>query len=191
MARALMAVVSRVGSVVKGSVGKLGQKVASAAVKNGARNAALKTALSTAKKAAFQIATAAAVNAVFAPSLNGAGGRPVQFTADPNAPIPLVIGRAASGGEIVARMLSGPGGGNKFETFFGVLSFAGDAGAIEAIEAFKANEYELEFHPTTHKPSEGGYVFYQDVMHQWTQLGAVGDPAFTDFEFTPADWTTL
>lgn len=188
MGKAIASFLSKVGAtVVKGAKvgGKLAQGAAKTGIDNAARGAALKAAL---KEAVVQVAVGAVVSAAFAPSLGGAGGRPVQFTADPNAPIPLVMGRMGTGGLIVAQLLSGPNAGNKFENFFGVLSFAGDAGPVEAIESFSANDNILEFDAGTHQPS-GTFHLYDHVMFQWTQLGAVGDAAFTAHEYTPTDWT--
>ena len=191
MASAVAWVVRIVGSVIKVAGSKLAQKAVLVAAKNGVKHAVLKAAVAVARKAAFQLAAAAAVTAIFKPDIGGASGRPIQFTADANSPIPLIMGRMATAGSIVRRTLSNAvGAGVSYEVFFGVLTLAGDAGPVEEIEAFFANGFELQFDPGTAQPSLGPNLYYQSVMWQYTRLGASTDSAMTFSHVNPSDWTT-
>jgi hypothetical protein len=74
------------------------------------------------------VATTAAVSALLAPDVAAAQGHPTEWAADPNAPIPFVMGRRAHGGQIVYRDTFGPD--NRYQGVVTVYSGAGPVNAM-------------------------------------------------------------
>jgi hypothetical protein len=79
-------------------------------------------------EAAILVAGTAALNALTAPEVAANEGRPTDWSADPNAPIPFVMGRRALGGQIVYRDTFGPD--NRYQGIVTVYSGAGPVNAM-------------------------------------------------------------
>jgi len=150
--------------------------------------------------AALNLLGAAAVSALMAPSV-GRGGSPIQFKADPAAPISGVMGRFGVGGRQVHANTWGKD--NLYLSFAVALSL----GPIQSIEAFTANGVAVTF------PGAQGLAAsvepYKDKMWQTRRLGlptdaylspptgvADGSPAMTEWTsahtlpgFAHAFWT--
>lgn len=146
------------------------------------------------------LAISAAASALMAPNV-GQGGSPIQFKADPAAPISGVMGRFGVGGRQVHANTWGKD--NLYLSFAVALSL----GPIQSVEAFTANGVEVTF------PGAQGLAAavepYKDKMWQTRRLGlptdaylspptgvSDGSPAMTEWTsshtlpgFAQAFWT--
>ena len=77
---------------------------------------------------AVNVAVSVAATALLAPDAAAADGRATDWSADPNAPIPFVMGRRALGGQIVYRDTFGPD--NRYQGIITVYSGAGPVNAM-------------------------------------------------------------
>lgn len=109
----------------------------------------------------------------------GAAGTQVDFQADPQAGIPLVIGRTGTAGKIVHVMTTGAERKNGHLAYKVVLS----AGPIEGVESFRANDVPISF--TGDAAQTGKYL---NQMWLRTDLGAKPQAANVPGGYDPA-WT--
>ena len=151
--------------------------------------------------ASIEVGALAAVSALVSPhpAVNTAGS-PQQFKPDPNAGLPVVMGRYGVGGNLVYETTSGGGNstaagakGNEYLTSFVILSALGP---VQAFETLRFNDTILTFDPNgqacnggyipedevqawnpgyRHQNADGSYVNnnYQDRAWQNLQLGAL------------------
>lgn len=124
-------------------------------------------ALGGAAKIGVELAAVAALAAVTTPKIQAASGTPLQFKADPEASIPLVLGRTATAGNIVYMGADGPK--NEYLSYITVLSL----GQCQGIESFGANDDPVTF---SSNAAVGDYV---NVMWQYQQNGTDSETAFS------------
>lgn len=92
----------------------------------------------------------------------GGGGTQTDWAADPNAKIPIVLGRTGVGGNIVYRKGSGDGDRNKYQTLTTVLSL----GPIDSIGTFYCDRKA-----TTFSGSVANGIYFERLWRD-TQIGA-------------------
>ncbi|MDB5458159.1 MAG: hypothetical protein JWP92_3744 [Caulobacter sp.] len=119
--------------------------------------------------------------------IGGVAGSQVDFAADPNAPIPYLVGRSGTGGRIIYATTGEAK--NRNILYNTVLSGGGPIGGFDS---FKAADETVTFSPLTEAATGGAYNLR---MWQRRQLGATPSAALmppntTDFavlsEWTPA-----
>lgn len=113
--------------------------VATALIAVGVPEAAAFAVATTAVQLAATTALTSAVTALTTPGINSAGS-PLEFRADPDAPIPYIMGETATGSLIIHENTTNDGE-NKWLHVFGVLSL----GPIESIDSFSANDIPVTF----------------------------------------------
>ena len=138
--------------------------------------------------AALNMAVSTVVSVAFKPSLASTSGAPLDFKADPGAPVPFCVGRTATGGSSVYAEVFG-GSNAKFLRFVIVLS---GGGPIEAIESFTSNERAETFGGGSGRNAVG---YYHDFMYMDYKLGTqpetAHDVVIPPWGSTPsATWTT-
>jgi len=115
-------------------------------------------------------ATVASISSLASRPKIGSGGGQVPLKLDPNAPIPVVLGRSATGGYLIYR--SGFEAKNKQLGLISCLS----TGPVQAIESFLANDVPVNFsgvYPT----ASGGQ--WSGKMRQWRRLGDQSESAYS------------
>lgn len=152
--------------------------------------------LSLSAGAAATIATIATVASVAASVLSVAAaltakkptaqatGSPTQFTADPDAGIPLVVGRTGTAGNIVMRKAwdTRDAGDNDRQAFISILSL----GPVAAIDSFTSDKAPVSFSAGAALGAFAGFMWLT------TQLGATPEAAAMTFGAgagTPPGWT--
>ncbi|UYY60098.1 hypothetical protein [Sphingomonas sp. S2-65] len=114
-----------------------------------------------------------------------ATGSQTQFAADPDAGIPLVLGRTGTAGNIVMRkgFNTKDDGDNDRQSFVSVLSL----GPVKSVGSFKAEKVPVNFNAT------GGAIgAFAGFMWAMTQIGALPEPAALGFGAgagSPPGWT--
>ena len=96
------------------------------------------TLVSVASQAAVSMAINAAMS-VLSPKV-GAAGRPVDWTLDPNGPIPFALGRVGVAGSAISKATFGPDKMN-----YGAVSVISGAGPIDAYESYTADDLLVTF----------------------------------------------
>lgn len=156
------------GSAATGTIS--GALAGTAAVSVATTAASGATLLSTLGSAAFNLAVSTVLSVAFKPDVASASGAPLDFKADPEAPVPFVIGRTATGGSTVYAEVFG-GDKARFLRFIVALSAAGP---IESVEApFRSNEQDVTF------SSRNAVGYYHDKMYMDYKLGAQPETAHT------------
>jgi hypothetical protein len=171
-----MSKVLRTAAVIVGAVALIATGVGAAAgaglLGTGLSAAVVSSAAATIASVATVAAAALSVAATLtekaaAPAL---GGLATKFKADPQAPIPYVVGRTLIGGYIVHRVSFNNLASDvpNFQSFVAVLS---GAGPIDAIEEFRVDGSVVAF-------SSGNAVgYFNGYMMQTQQLGASPESA--------------
>lgn len=120
--------------------------------------------------AVFAISAAAniGVAAIMAPQV-GAGGSPTEWSADPDAPEPFVMGRRGVAGKIVHRKAWGKD--NRYQSLVSVLSCAGP---INRFESFTADGETCTFSGPYGRQTSGTW---KDIFWRDTRLGNQPDTA--------------
>jgi hypothetical protein len=113
--------------------------------------------------AAVAVGTSAASNALAPKPKVGSGGSPVDFRANPDAPVPFLMGHMATTGTQVHANVGGDK--NKYLSFYTVLSAGGP---IHQILGFTANDTAVSF---TADAGEGASGYYLNRMWQKQALG--------------------
>lgn len=113
-----------------------------------------------------------------------ATGSPTQFTADPDAGIPLVVGRTGTAGNIVMRKAwdTRDAGDNDRQAFISVLSL----GPVAGIDSFTSDKAPVSFSAGAALGAFAGF------MWMTTQLGAMPEAAAMTFGSgagAPPGWT--
>ena len=105
-------------------------------------------------------------------------GSPTQWSANPDAGIPIALGRTRCDGQIIYRRAYGTD--NKYQTLVTILSL----GSVQSIDTLLVDNAA--------KTVSGGIVDIDDrgKMYEVRQLGACPSPAFTIPPATPDGWTT-
>jgi hypothetical protein len=171
-----MSKVLRTAAIVVGAVALVATGVGIAAgaglFGTGLTSAVVSSVASTVATYATVAATALSIGATLtqkagAPSL---GGYATKFKADPQAPIPYVVGRTLVGGYIVHRVSFNNLASDvpNFQSFVAVLS---GAGPIDAIESFSVDGSAVTF------SSGNATGYFAGYMQQTTQLGASPESA--------------
>lgn len=119
--------------------------------------------------AAFQLAVSTALSVAFQPTMGSTGGMVVKWRADPNAGVPYVLGRTATGGSMVMKDVYGGEKAKHFHTV-SVLSI----GPIQGIEKFYANDVL-----TTFDGNRKAVGYYRDNMWRDYKLGNPVEAAHT------------
>lgn len=118
------------------------------------------------------INTALSVASLFvkpkAPATNGGS---VEFRADPNAGLPIILGRCATGGKVVHANTYGDVA--QYLSYHAVLSAAGP---IEAIDEFRSNNKVHTFDSGTWASTD---AFFSNTMWQGQKLGAQPETAWS------------
>lgn len=96
------------------------------------------TLVSVASQAAVSMAVSAAMS-LLSPKV-GAGGRPVDWTLDPNGPIPFAFGRVGVAGAVIHKATFGPD-----KMFNGFVSVLSGAGPIDGYESYTADDLLVQF----------------------------------------------
>jgi hypothetical protein len=96
------------------------------------------TLVSVASQAAVSMAINAAMS-VLSPKV-GAAGRPVDWTLDPNGPIPFALGRVGVAGSAITKATFGPDKMN-----YGAVSVVSGAGPIDGYESYTADDLLVTF----------------------------------------------
>lgn len=96
------------------------------------------TLVSVASQAAVSMAINAAMS-LLSPKV-GAGGRPVDWTLDPNGPIPFAFGRVGVAGAVIHKRTFGPDKMN-----YGLVSVLSGAGPIDGFESYTADDLQVTF----------------------------------------------
>ncbi len=117
-----------------------------------------------------ETAALAGISALISPHPNvNTGGSPQQFKPDPNASIPVIMGRYGVGGNLVYQTTSGGSNkaaagarGNEYLTSFVIL---GGLGPYQAFETLRFNDTILTFDPNG-QACNGGYIPYDEVQ-EW------------------------
>lgn len=110
----------------------------------------------------------AGIAALTTPRVGAAEGRPTQWSADPDAPIPFVFGRRALAGQIVHRDTFGPD--NRYQ---GIVTVYSGGGPINAFGDTIVDSVARTFTGETMNGSPTGGLYRQ------TRLGAQPDTALT------------
>jgi hypothetical protein len=172
------------------SAGVLGATASAAAAGSAAALASATGGFISAAATVASIATAAAAGLSVAAQLTARppllGGSATRFKADKDAGLPYVIGRTATGGNIIYRRTHNTAGYSlpDLQTFVVALSCAGP---VQAIESFAADRVPVAF-------SSGAAIgTYATWMFQTQQLGASPESAalrVTPGGTLPPGWTT-
>jgi hypothetical protein len=140
----------------------------------------LSTAAASAVAAGFTVATSL-VTGLLAKKPS-AGGSQTDWSADPNASIPLVFGRTGVGGNVVYRKGSGDADKNKYETVTTVLSL----GPIDAYETLYCDRKAVLFSGTSAITAP-----YDGYLWQAHQIGACPEAAALNTGIgTKPGWTS-
>jgi hypothetical protein len=175
-------------ALVATGVGAVASAAAAGATATGVASAAggIAAAASTVASIATATAAAASLGAAVTARPPPLGGNATRFKADKDAGIPYVMGRTATGGNIIYRRTHNTAGYAlpDLQSFAVVLS---GAGPINAIESFQADRVTVSF-------SSGAAVgSYAGWMWQTQQLGASPESAalrVTPGGTLPPGWTT-
>ena len=136
-----------------------------------------------AASAALQVATYATISAVSTPSVAAAEGRPTEWSADPDAPIPFIFGLRGVAGQIVHRDTYGPD--NRYQ---GIVTVYSGAGPINAYGSFYVDGTAKTF---TGEIMDGTPV---NSLYRQTKTGAQPDTVLTSpsvsGSYTLTGWTS-
>lgn len=116
----------------------------------------------------IEIAATAALTALATPSVAAAEGRPTEWSADPDAPIPFVFGLRGVSGQIVHRDTFGPD--NRYQ---GIVTVYSGGGPINAYGDFYVDGTVRTF---TGEVMDGTPI---NALYRQTKLGAQPDTALT------------
>ena len=163
MPQAIPFVVSAVTTAFTTAVHALTVPLVSAGLTKGVASGIAAFAVKTAAFTALSAATAA-----IAQPRTGAAGNPLDFRADPAAPIRGLMGRCGTGGNKIYGEVWGKK--NLYLSMMATLSL----GPCEEIEAFYANGALVTFPGTSGAVTSG---FYTDCMWQEQKLGLPSDGA--------------
>lgn len=108
----------------------------------------------------------------------GTGGNQTDWSADPNSPIPIAIGRTGTGGKIVHRMEWGTN--NEWQALTTVLS---GCGPVDAIERTYADRVLCNF------AGKAATAPYAGWLWQDTQVGLTPEPDQLVANGVPPGWT--
>ena len=138
--------------------------------------------IETASLVAVNVAVSAVATALLAPDAAAAAGRATDWSADPNAPIPFVMGRRALGGQIVYRDTFGPD--NRYQ---GVVTVYSGAGPVNSMGALILDGVAQTFTGETMDSTPINKLFRK------TRLGAQPDTVLTTpsvpGSYTLSTWT--
>lgn len=141
--------------------------------------AAVTTAIVT---TAVNAGISAALTAALAPSVAAAQGRPTEWSADPDAPIPFVLGLRGVAGQIVHRDTYGPD--NRYQ---GIVTVYSGGGPINAYGSFYVDSTAKTF---TGEIMDGTPI---NSLYRQTKLGAQPDTVLTSptvsGSYTMSGWT--
>jgi hypothetical protein len=158
-----------------------------AAVSIGTGTIALSGALGIGAAVSAWSTVASVVSLASRPKIPQASGGQVSLKLDPQAPIPVALGRTATGGYIIYRAGFGPK--NKHLAIISALS----TGPIQAIEDFYANDIQCTFTSTSAGPTTTSGQ-WTNKMRQFRLLGATSDAAYDlavpPFEAELPGWTS-
>jgi hypothetical protein len=152
------------GAGTGAAAGAVGTGVTTAALiaPNAAAALATGSIWTTIGSAALNMAISSAISIAFKPDVASTSGAPLDFKADPESPVPFVIGRTATGGSTIYAEVFG-GDKARFLRFVVVLSAGGP---IEGVEApFRANEQDVTF------VSRNAVGYYNNKMYMDYKLG--------------------
>uniref|UniRef100_UPI0028991E2B hypothetical protein n=1 Tax=Brevundimonas sp. TaxID=1871086 RepID=UPI0028991E2B len=116
--------------------------VTTAVATTAAATAAKVGVMATMKTIAFKALTNLAISAAMSalqPQV-GAAGRPVEWTLDPDGPIPFAAGRVGVAGAVVHKETFGPD-----LMYYGLVSVLSGAGPIDGFETFKGDDETVTF----------------------------------------------
>jgi len=157
MADPISATFAAIGSAIASATAATASGLIALGVGAGAAKAIASFVIPTLINAALSIGAAA----LLAPDVNREGS-PTDWRPDPNAGIPVVLGRAAFAGRLIHMDEHGPD--NRYVTAVNLLS----AGPIDALESFRADRVPVSFSGTgATSPAE-----FADRMWLSTALGS-------------------
>lgn len=138
---------------------------AAAAASGAAATASLSaTLVSVASQAAVSMAVSAAMS-VLSPKV-GQAGRPVDWTLNPDAPIPFAFGRVGVAGTVIHKRTFGPD-----KMYYGFVSVLSGAGPIDGFESFTADDFPVTFNAQGKATTSE----WRDEMFRATRLGTQPD----------------
>lgn len=154
------------GVGVTGGIGAIGTAVGTGAVSVTTTGGLV----ATLGNIALNLAVSTALSVVLKPNIASASGAPLDFKADPAAPVPFVIGRTATGGSTVFAEAFG-GDKARFLRFIIVLSGGGPIKEVEV--PFRSNEQDVTF------SSRNAVGYYHNIMYMDYKLGDQPETAHT------------
>lgn len=122
----------------------------------------------TIASAALQAVAYAGINAAMAPKVEAAEGRPTEWSADPDAPIPFVFGLRGVAGQIVHRDTFGPD--NRYQ---GIVTVYSGGGPVNGYGSFYVDGTARTFTGETMDGTPTASLYRQ------TKLGAQPDTVLT------------
>ncbi len=181
MAKALRTAALVVGAVALVATG-VGAAVGAAAV---TASIGISAATLTAVSGGLSVAAAIATKA----PKDTTGGSQTDFSADPNAGVPYLMGRTGTAGNIVFRRASDGWSANTPNDLQDLITVFSGAGPIDAFERFTSDKGGVNFDGTGNAVGE-----FRDKMFQRTQRGLCPEPAALTVQAgssaRPSGWST-
>lgn len=117
------------------------------------------------------------------------GGSQTQFSADPNAGVPYLMGRTGTAGSIIFRRASDGWSANTPNDLQDLITIFSGAGPVDRIEAFTSDKVAIAFDGAGNAVGD-----YRDKMFQRTQRGLCPEPSFLTVQAgasaNPSGWTS-
>lgn len=181
MAKALRTAALVVGAVALVATG-VGAAVGAAAV---TASIGISAATLTAVSGGLSVAAAIATKA----PKDTTGGSQTDFSADPNAGVPYLMGRTGTAGNIIFRRASDGWSANTPNDLQDLITVFSGAGPIDALERFTSDKGVINFDGAGNAVGE-----FRDKMFQRTQRGLCPEPAALTVQAgssaRPSGWST-
>ncbi len=181
MAKALRTAALVVGAVALVATG-VGAAVGAAAV-----TASIGVSAATLTAVSGGLSLAAALTAKKPESMSN--GSQTQFSADPNAGMPYLVGRTGTAGNIIFRRASDGWSKDTPNDLQDLVTVFSGAGPVDRIESFTSDKTAVAFDPNGNAVGD-----YRDKMFQRTQRGLCPEPSFLTVQAgasaAPSFWTS-
>lgn len=117
-----------------------------------------------------------------------AGGSQTEFSADPNAGVPYLMGRTGTAGQIVRRSASDGWSANTPNDLQDLITVFSGAGPIASYESFRSDKVAISFDGAGNAVGD-----FRDKMFQRTQRGLCPEPSYLTVQAGassgPSGWT--
>ena len=118
-----------------------------------------------------------------------AGVLQTEFSADPNAGVPYLVGRTGTAGNFIFRRASDGCSANKPNDLQDLITIFSGAGPVDRIEAFTSDKIAIAFDGAGNAVGD-----YHDKMFQRTLRGLCTEPSFITVQAgasaNPSGWTS-